>query len=109
MSSTQTPVGEGRRRGPSGGRCQVGPQVDHRICPVGAPAGRAPLRRRRSPVQPVPLQRVVDAQIAGRERVGIAQGAHRHVLGGPRVDAGDRQQPPPCLIAVGARVKRQLA
>src|SRR4029077_6432572 len=91
--------GLGRRLSLSG-RDQRGPEVLHGVCAVGSPALGEPLGRRGAAVLAELLERVADAQIARQEGIGIAQRAHRYVLGGPPPDSRQGEQPPARVLAL---------
>ena len=81
------------------------PEVHHRVGAPGPPALGQPGRSRRAAVAAEPLQRAAHALVAGREGVRVAERAHADVGGGPRPDAGDREQRLRGGRAVRARVQ----
>ena len=50
----------------------------------------------------------LDAEVGGEECVGVAEGAHGYVLGGPRPDAWNRHQPRADLVAIAAGIDDDL-
>src|SRR5690242_5161470 len=54
-------------------------------------------------------QRVADADVGGQEDVGVAEGAQGDVVGGPRPDTRDVEEPPAYVVAVGTAVEPHLA
>ena len=50
-------------------------------------------------------QCAANAEIARGERVGVAQSAHRHVLGGPRADAAHSDEPGAHRVAIATGVE----
>ena len=83
----------------SRGRVRRVHRCSARVGPPGSPAFGVSRRRAAS-------RRRSTRSVAGHAS-GSAEGAHRDVLGGPRADAGQREQPGAGLGAVGARVERQ--
>jgi len=54
-----------------------------------------------------PGERVADAEVGGQEDVGVAECPQGDVVGRPRPDAGEGEQPAPDVVAVGAAVQGQ--
>ena len=102
-------AGRGRWRGGRLGRREGRPEV---VDGIGAP-GTPALRERRDPPgvrrAALPDDGVPQRDVAGEEGIGIAEGAHRDVPGGPGADPPDREQAPEGLGAVGTGVELQLA
>ena len=77
---------------------------------VGAP--RPPglaARHRLGRVVPSRVSALRTPTSVGRNTSGCAERAHRDVVGRPRPDAGQRQQPTAYVVAVGAAVERHVA
>ena len=75
---------------------------------VGAP-GPPGLAASGDVVDAQPGRGVAHPEVGRQEDVGVAERPHRDVVGGPRPDAGQRQQRGPGLGAVGAAVEPDVA